>query len=91
MSFHQSRLHTLTLSYPVVLLCVIVAAKNVDEAGQARRPNTNQCIISLDMGLWRVSFTIMVTNDHVNCVCEDRRNKTEKVGRACKQRRSFGP
>lgn len=31
----------------------IFLPKNVDEAGQAHRPNTNQCIVSLDMALWK--------------------------------------
>ena len=50
----------------ITLLCVIVTAKNVDEAGQAHRPNTNQCIVSLDMALWKVSCTVMMTS--VTCL-----------------------
>ncbi|XP_065888332.1 non-structural maintenance of chromosomes element 4 homolog A-like [Dysidea avara] len=31
----------------------IFLPKNVDQAGQAQRPSTNQCIISLDMDSWK--------------------------------------
>ena len=40
--------------YCDVSFVVMVTAKQVDEAGQAHRPNTNQCIISLDMEQWKV-------------------------------------
>lgn len=66
----------------ITLLCVIVTAKNVDEAGQAHRPNTNQCIVSLDMALWKVSCPVMMTNDCVTCLVKVGRNKAEKVGYA---------
>ena len=38
----------------IIVMLFTVTAKQVDEAGQAHRPNTNQCIISLDMDLWKV-------------------------------------
>jgi len=38
------------------LLCPIILATNIDQAGQAQRPSTNQCIISLDMDSWQVIF-----------------------------------
>ena len=63
----------------ITLLCVIVTAKNVDEAGQAHRPNTNQCIVSLDMALWKVSCTVMMTNDCVTCLVQVGRNKLDML------------
>ena len=43
-------------------ILLFYTAKYVDEAGQAHRPNTNQCIVSLDMDQWRVSCdTTVVT------------------------------
>ena len=37
-----------------------ITAKNVDQAGQAQRPSTNQCIISLDMDSWKVIMSLYI-------------------------------